>query len=80
MSRKAEATRGLLDAFSANRPEDAAELITDDFIDHHVPTEIPPGHEGLRAWWTILHSAFDGRIDVDDVIESDDRVASRWRF
>jgi|EndMetStandDraft_5_1072996.scaffolds.fasta_scaffold886215_1 predicted ester cyclase len=80
MTRRADATRQLLEAFNANRPEDAAEVITADFLDHHVPAEIPRGLEGLRTWWTILHGAFDGRIDVDDVIEGDDRVASRWRF
>jgi hypothetical protein len=80
MPGRAERTRRLLEAFNANRPEDAADLITDDFVDHHVPAEILPGLEGLSTWWSILHSAFDGRIDVDDVVESDDRVASRWQF
>ncbi|HZB42957.1 MAG TPA: ester cyclase [Ilumatobacter sp.] len=80
MTSQADATRRLLEAFNANRPDDVSDLITDDFLDHHVPAEIPRGVEGLRTWWSILHSAFDGRIDVDDVIEGDDRVASRWRF
>jgi predicted ester cyclase len=80
MASHAETTRQLLEAFNANRPDDAADLITDDFRDHHVPADIPRGLEGLRIWWAILHSAFDGRIDFDDVIEGDDRVASRWRF
>jgi predicted ester cyclase len=80
MSERADATRRLFDAFNGNRPDDLADLIADDFVDHHVPAEIPRGLEGLRTWWTILHSAFDGRIDVDDVIQGDDCVASRWRF
>jgi hypothetical protein len=78
MSGAAETTRRLLEAFNANRPEDVADLITDDFIDHHVPAEITRGLDGLSTWWSILHSAFEGRIDVDDVVEGDDRVASRW--
>ena len=80
MTRQADATRQLLEAFNGNRPDIAADLITDDFLDHHVPAEIPRGLEGLRTWWTILHGAFDARIDVDDVIDGGDRVASRWRF
>ena len=80
MPRPADSTRALFEAFNANRPDDAAGLVTDDFVDHHVPPEIPRGPAGLRAWWNILHAAFDARIDVDDVIEGTDRVASRWTF
>ena len=42
--------------------------------------EIPRGLEGVRLWWSILHGAFDGRIDIEDLVEGGDRVASRWRF
>src|SRR5262249_23230709 len=80
MATHADVTRKLFEAFNANRPEDAADLITDDFLDHHVPAEIPRGLEGLRMWWAIVHGAFEARIDFDDVIEGDGRVASRWTF
>jgi predicted ester cyclase len=80
MATHAEVTRKLLEAFNANRPDDAGELITDDFVDHHVPDAIPPGVEGVRLWWAILHDAFDARIEMDDVVEGTDRVASRWTF
>ena len=76
MSGTAEGTRRLLAAFNANRPEDVADLITDDFVDHHVPAEIPHGLEGLTMWSGIIPRAFDGRIDIDDLIEQNDRVAS----
>jgi predicted ester cyclase len=76
----ADGTTRLFEAFNANRPHELADLLADGFVDHHVPPEIPPGVEGIRLWWSILHGAFDARIDVDDVNESGDRVASRWRF
>ena len=80
MGTHADATRRLVEAFNVNRPDDVADLVTDDFIDHHVPPEIPRGLEGVRLWWSILHGAFDGRIDFEDLVEGGDRVASRWRF
>jgi predicted ester cyclase len=80
MGAHAEGTRRLFAAFNANRPDDVSDLFTADFVDHHVPPEIPRGHQGVRLWWTILHGAFEARIELDDVVESADRVASRWRF
>ena len=46
MARQADATRKLLEALNASGPEGAADLITDDFLDHHVRTEIPRGLKG----------------------------------
>ena len=80
MGRQADVTRSLFEAFNANRPGAAANLVTADFLDHHVPAEIPRGPQGIQTWWAVLHGAFDSRIDIDDVVEGDDRVASRWRF
>ena len=80
MGRRAEVTRNLLEAFNANRPEDAMDLVTAHFLDHHVPDGIPSGPQGIQTWWAVLHAAFDARIDIHDVVEGDDRVASRWTF
>jgi len=80
MGQLADVTRRFVAAFNENRPEDIDDLVDANYIDHHVPAEIPRGPEGIRVWFSILHSAFDGRIDIDDIFESADKVASRWRF
>jgi predicted ester cyclase len=80
MGQHEELTRRFFEAFNANRPEDILQRVDERFVDHHVPDGIPPGPEGVRIWFAALHAAFTGRIDVDDVIEAGDKVASRWRF
>jgi predicted ester cyclase len=80
MGRRSDITRTLFVAFNVNQPDRLVDYLTEGFVDHHVPEGIPVGLPGVRMWWDILHNAFDGRIDCDDVVEADDKVASRWRF
>ena len=80
MGQQAEVTRRFIEAFNAKRTDTVHEFVAHNYVDHHVPDAIPPGPDGVRAWFGILHAAFDGRIDVDDIIETGDKVASRWRF
>jgi predicted ester cyclase len=80
MGQLAAVSRRFVEAFNARRGDDVDEFIDEHYVDHHVPDAIPRGPEGVRVWFGILYTAFDGRIDVDDVIETGDKVASRWRF
>jgi predicted ester cyclase len=76
----ADSSRRLIDAFNRNDADAVKDLVADDFVDHHVPPAIPLGLDGIRMWWGFLHEAFDCRLDIDDVVEGSDRVASRMTF
>jgi predicted ester cyclase len=72
--------RRFVAAFNANAPDDIADVVADGFVDHHVPAELPPGIEGVRLWWKLIHEAFDCRLDIDDTVEGSDRLANRLTF
>ena len=67
-------------AFNRNSVDDVADVIAPTFVDHHVPPELPAGVEGVRRWWGVVHDAFDCRLDVEDVVEGVDRIATRMTF
>jgi predicted ester cyclase len=72
--------RRFVAAFNANSPDEIADVVAAEFVDHHVPPELPRGLDGVRLWWDALHHAFDCRLEVDDVVEGTDRLASRMTF
>lgn len=80
MSDLAQSVRRFIAAFNDNAVDDVADAIDDNMIDHHLPPGIPPGPEGLRLWWAMLHDTFDGRLEIDDLVEGTDRVATRLTF
>jgi predicted ester cyclase len=67
--------------WNAGRDEVADEIISPDFVDHHVPPEIPSGPEGVRQWAAIAKGGFpDFHIEILDVVEGGDKVACRIEF
>lgn len=52
------------------------ELFTPDFVEHEaVPPGVPPGRDGLKAMFGMLHSAFsDFKATVEHLIAEDDCV------
>jgi predicted ester cyclase len=53
------------------------EIVTEDYVDHHFPPDVPPGPDGVRQFFTtVLGSVYsDMRIEIDDMIAEDDKVA-----
>jgi predicted ester cyclase len=80
MTSMVESGRRVVEAFNANAPDEVADLVAEGFVDHHIPPELPPGLEGLRVWWGILHDAFDCRLEIDDVVVGKERLAMRMTF
>jgi len=70
----------LIDAFNARDLGAIDGLVTDDFVDHHLPPEIPAGPDGLKMWFGIAWSAFDAKLSLNDVVAGGDRIAARWTF
>ncbi len=51
------------------------EIVTDTFVDHHFPPEIPPGAQGVRKFFTFIAGVFsDMRIDIDFLLAEGDKV------
>jgi steroid delta-isomerase-like uncharacterized protein len=56
------------------------DLIADDYVEHDGVTDRPPTKEGTLAFFRLLLSAFpDMRMDVEDLIASDDKTVARVR-
>lgn len=53
------------------------EAVTDDFVDHGSPFPIPPGPAGYRQILTFVTTVLELRYEIQDVIESPDRVVLR---
>jgi predicted ester cyclase len=53
------------------------ELVTDDFVDHGSPFPLPPGPEGYRQILGFVTEVLQIRYEIEDVIESDDRIVIR---
>lgn len=75
-----DVVRRWVDAFNEHRTDLVPDLVTPDFVDHHVPADIPTGPDGVIRWWDGLAAAFDARLTVLDAVAAGDRVATRARF
>ncbi|MGZ4700482.1 MAG: ester cyclase [Ilumatobacteraceae bacterium] len=54
------------------------ELVADDFIEHEGGPGLPPTKEGTLEFFGILLAAFpDMRMDVEDLIASEDKTVAR---
>jgi len=63
-----------------NRGEaEAADAIIDPDVVFHEPSQAIHGREALKARAVTFRTAFpDLRVEIDDVLAEDDRVATRW--
>jgi predicted ester cyclase len=52
------------------------EIVTDEFVDHHFPPELPPGPSGVRKFFTEFIPTFfsDLRIEIDFLLAEGDKV------
>jgi predicted ester cyclase len=55
------------------------EFMDADYVDHSIPSGLPPGTEGLKQATTTYRTAFpDLKATLDDIFAEGDRVAYRW--
>ena len=55
------------------------EFMDADYVDHSIPSGLPPGTEGLKQATTTYRTAFpDLKATLDDIFAESDRVAYRW--
>ncbi|MHA2788572.1 ester cyclase [Corynebacterium sp. S7] len=53
------------------------DCVTDDFVDHAAPFSIPAGPEGYTKILTFVTQVLKIRYDIEDTIETDDRLVFR---
>jgi len=52
------------------------DLVAADFVDHHFPSDMPPGPAGVRRFFAQFIPAFfsDFRVEIDFLLAEGDRV------
>ncbi len=51
------------------------EVVSADYLDHHVPPDLPRGPEGVKQWFGILGSVFsDMEVEHDFMLAEGDKV------
>ncbi|MGZ4692041.1 MAG: ester cyclase [Acidimicrobiales bacterium] len=74
---RSDVVRRYVDAFNRRDVDVIEAVIHPEFVDRHLPAEIPAGPEGVALWWQILSAAFTMEVEVEDMVEASDRVATR---
>ena len=75
---KAIVRRYIEEAFNNRKHDLLDELVAEDFVDHHLPPELPPGPEGAKLWFGGAVAGFpDIHIVLKDMIAEEDKVAVR---
>jgi predicted ester cyclase len=55
------------------------EFMAPNYVDHSIPSGLPPGTEGLKQATTTYRTAFpDLKATLDDIFAEGDRLAYRW--
>jgi steroid delta-isomerase-like uncharacterized protein len=55
------------------------EFMAADYVDHSIPSGLPPGREGLKQANTTYHTAFpDLKATLEDILAEGDKVMFRW--
>jgi steroid delta-isomerase-like uncharacterized protein len=74
---KAIARRGY-EAINQNNLDALDEVVASDMIDHDPAPGQAPGLEGVKQYFSSLHSAFpDVQLNVEDMIAEGDKVVAR---
>ena len=77
---KAIARRGY-EAINQNNLDALDEVVAPDITDHDPAPGQAPGLEGVKQWFSSMHTAFpDFRMNVEDMIAEGDKVVTRVRL
>ena len=77
---KAIARRGY-EAINQNNLDALDEVAAPDLTDHDPAPGQAPGLEGVKQWFSSMHTAFpDFRMNVEDMIAEGDKVVARVRL
>jgi steroid delta-isomerase-like uncharacterized protein len=69
------------EAWSKGNVAAVDEFMAADYVEHPIPSGLPPGTEGTKQLITTYRSAFpDLKTTLDDIFAEGDSVAFRWSF
>jgi steroid delta-isomerase-like uncharacterized protein len=70
--------RSAYERINAGDLDSYAELVADDFVEHDYVPGLPATKEGMLDYFRLILSAFpDLRMEVEDLIASDDKAVAR---
>jgi steroid delta-isomerase-like uncharacterized protein len=73
--------RRAYEAVSQNNLDALDELVASDLTDHDPAPGQAPGLEGVKQWFSSVHTALSGfQLNVEDMIAEDDKVVVRVRM
>jgi steroid delta-isomerase-like uncharacterized protein len=73
--------RRAYEAVSQNNLDTLDELVASDITDHDPAPGQAPGLEGVKQWFSSMHTALsDFQLNVEDMIAEDDKVVARVRM
>lgn len=71
--------RKAYELINAHDIDGLGDLLSDDMVEHEETPGFPPTKEGVKQFFTAYIAAFpDLRMDVEDLIESGDKVVVRF--
>ncbi len=73
------AAMAVLDAINSGDLAVLDTAVTTDFVDHGSPFPLPPGPEGYRQILGFVHHQLKVRYELEDVVETEDRIVLRAR-
>ena len=73
------AAMAVLDAINSGDLAVLDTAVTADFVDHGSPFPLPPGPEGYRQILGFVHHQLKVRYELEDVVETEDRIVLRAR-
>lgn len=76
---KAIVRRYVEEAFNNRDTDVLDEIVSEDFVDHHLPPDLPRGPEGSKLWFNMAFGAFpDCHITIEALIAEGDKVATHF--
>lgn len=73
--------RYFFSALNEGKLDDMLRALSPDVVDHSTPPGAPAGIQGVREWFTTLHTAFpDLRATVADMVIDGDKVVAHVTF
>lgn len=78
---KALVRRLVDEVFNRRNVSVVEELVSPDFVEHEVIPGLPPGREGAKQMFAMIHGAFpDFKGTIEDLIAEGDKVVLRWTW
>jgi steroid delta-isomerase-like uncharacterized protein len=77
----ASAMRRFFELVNSGDIDGFIDVLADDFVEHEAMPGMPPGREGTRQLFNMIHAAFpDMKWDPQDILVDGDKAVSRVQF